>query len=103
MQQFRRGFLRGEEGIAASEYALLLGLTVLLLFIVVRVYGRQLSAQWTNVAVQVFAGPPGGGSGGNGNNSNNSNNGSPGNSSGGSGPPGNPSPGNGNCGGPRCP
>ena len=99
MPRLQRSFLSGEEGIAASEYALLLGLTLLLLFIVVRVYGRQVSAHWTNTATEVFAGPSSDGSGGNGNSGSNGNpaNNNPANNNpggpGGSGPPGNPNPG----------
>ncbi|MFL5576060.1 MAG: hypothetical protein ACJ79S_08850 [Gemmatimonadaceae bacterium] len=49
-----RSFVKGEEGIAASEYALMLGLIALLLFLVIRVFGRNLSSYWNNVNASVF-------------------------------------------------
>jgi pilus assembly protein Flp/PilA len=49
-----RSFVRNEEGIAASEYALMLGLIALLLFLVIRVFGRNLSSYWNNVNSSVF-------------------------------------------------
>jgi Flp pilus assembly pilin Flp len=50
-----RGFAGEEEGIAASEYALMLGLIALLLFLVIRVFGQSLSTYWNNVNVSVFS------------------------------------------------
>ena len=50
-----RSFVKEEEGIAASEYALMLGLIALLLFIVIRVFGRNLSTYWNNVNTSVFS------------------------------------------------
>ena len=50
-----RGFVTEEEGIAASEYALMLGLIALLLFIVIRVFGQNLSTYWNNVNASVFS------------------------------------------------
>ena len=50
-----RSFVKEEEGIAASEYALRLGLIALLLFIVIRVFGRNLSTYWNNVNTSVFS------------------------------------------------
>ncbi|MFL5578353.1 MAG: Flp family type IVb pilin [Gemmatimonadaceae bacterium] len=50
-----RSFVREEEGIAASEYALMLGLIALLLFIVIRVFGQNLSTYWNNVNTSVFS------------------------------------------------
>jgi len=50
-----RSFVKEEEGIAASEYALMLGLIALLLFIVIRVFGRNLSTYWNNVNSSVFS------------------------------------------------
>ena len=58
LRALRRQFLDSDAAIAASEYVLMLGLTLLLLFVVVRVFGRQLSTQWTSVAAQVFGGQP---------------------------------------------
>jgi len=49
-----RSFVKEEEGIAASEYALMLGLIALLLFVVIRVFGKNLSNYWTNVNTSVF-------------------------------------------------
>ena len=50
-----RSFVKEEEGIAASEYALMLGLIALLLFLVIRVFGRNLSTYWNNVNSSVFS------------------------------------------------
>ncbi|MFL5576059.1 MAG: Flp family type IVb pilin [Gemmatimonadaceae bacterium] len=50
-----RSFVEEEEGIAASEYALMLGLIALLLFLVIRVFGQSLSAYWNNVNGSVFS------------------------------------------------
>ncbi|MFL5578352.1 MAG: Flp family type IVb pilin [Gemmatimonadaceae bacterium] len=50
-----RSFVKEEEGIAASEYALMLGLIALLLFVVIRVFGRNLSTYWNNVNTSVFS------------------------------------------------
>ena len=50
-----RSFVKEEEGIAASEYALMLGLIALLLFLVIRVFGRNLSKYWNNVNSSVFS------------------------------------------------
>ena len=50
-----RGFVKEEEGIAASEYALMLGLIALLLFIIIRVFGQNLSTYWNNVNSSVFS------------------------------------------------
>ena len=50
-----RSLLQDEEGIAASEYALMLGLIALLLFLVIRVFGRNLSTYWNNVNSSVFS------------------------------------------------
>jgi Flp pilus assembly pilin Flp len=50
-----RSFVTDEEGIAASEYALMLGLIALLLFVVIRIFGRNLSNYWTNVNTSVFS------------------------------------------------
>ena len=50
-----RSFVKDEEGIAASEYALMLGLIALLLFVVIRIFGRNLSNYWTNVNTSVFS------------------------------------------------
>ncbi len=52
---FVRSFLKEEEGIAASEYALMLGLIALLLFVVIRVFGSNLRNYWTNVNTSVFS------------------------------------------------
>jgi pilus assembly protein Flp/PilA len=50
-----RSFAKEEEGIAASEYALMLGLIAILLFLVIRVFGRNLSSYWNNVNSSVFS------------------------------------------------
>ena len=50
-----RRFLADDEAIAASEYALMLGLVALMLFIVVRVFGSSLRNYWTNVNATVFS------------------------------------------------
>ena len=50
-----RSFVKEEEGIAASEYALMLGLIALLLFIIIRVFGQNLSTYWNNVNSSVFS------------------------------------------------
>ena len=50
-----RSFVKEEEGIAASEYALMLGLIALLLCLVIRVFGRNLSTYWNNVNSSVFS------------------------------------------------
>jgi len=80
LRALRRHFLDSDAAIAASEYVLMLGLTLLLLFVVVRVFGRQLSTQWTSVAAQVFGGqPPSSGGGGTGNGNGGNGDGSSGN------------------------
>jgi len=50
-----RSLLKEEEGIAASEYALMLGLIALLLFLIIRVFGANLSTYWNNVNGSVFS------------------------------------------------
>jgi len=50
-----RSFLEEDEGIAASEYALMLGLIALLLFLIIRVFGTNLSTYWNNVNGSVFS------------------------------------------------
>ena len=50
-----RSFVKEEEGIAASEYALMLGLIALLLFVVIRVFGKNLSNYWNHVNTSVFS------------------------------------------------
>jgi Flp pilus assembly pilin Flp len=44
-----------EHGIAASEYALMLGLIALILFVVIRIFGSNLRNYWTNVNSSVFS------------------------------------------------
>ena len=50
-----RSLLQDEEGIAASEYALMLGLIALLLFLIIRVFGQNLSTYWNNVNGSIFS------------------------------------------------
>jgi Flp pilus assembly pilin Flp len=50
-----RSLIRDEEAIAASEYALMLGLIALLLFVVIRIFGSNLRNYWTNVNTSVFS------------------------------------------------
>ena len=50
-----RSFIKNEEGIAATEYAMLLGLIALLLVAVVGLFGDNLSAAWSNVSTGSFS------------------------------------------------
>jgi len=50
-----RSFIKNEEGIAATEYAMLISLIALLLVAVVGQFGDNLSTMWTNVSTGAFS------------------------------------------------
>lgn len=49
-----RQFISDEEGIAATEYALLLGLIALGLWIVIGIFGDDLNSYWNHVNTSIF-------------------------------------------------